>query len=350
MAPPVFVVRAGRLQTFALSLRHLAEGSHLPTLEPAASPMSAAKTESAKKIVLSRDWRDVDSSPQKAKSLSCNLQKKLACCGGKGYRIAKVGALCAATVCSCVTQCPSCLGTARLIDGNDSRACLRPQPTIVANLINAGRIPAHYAEASLPGFRNFTGNGRQIVADLERWKAQFRPLTSKGLVIEGPIGVGKSYLLAALAIDMAERGLSVRFTDFFQLLGELKAGFSQGKADSAQLAPLIHVDVLFIDELGKGRNNDFDLTILDQLICGRYNQNKTIVATTNYQMNSRSFVPQQDLQASPKSGAAAFGSDLYTSLEQRIGMRIFSRLREMATFHELKGDDWRRDDVRLRHS
>ena len=41
------------------------------------------------------------------------------------------------------------------------------------------------------------------------------------------------------------------------------------------------VDILFIDELGKGRNTDFELTILDQLVMGRYNQNKMIVASTN---------------------------------------------------------------------
>ena len=310
--------------------------------------MPAAKNEPTKRIVLSRNWREADVGAKPQAAPSCSLRQKLPCCGGKGYQVARSGALAAATVCSCITQCPACLGRARMMEGNDSKPCLTPQPTIVANLINAARIPGRYADASLSRFVNFTGNGRQLVADLERWKAQFRPLTGKGLIIEGPVGVGKTDLEAALAKDLAERGLSVRCTDFFQLLGELKAGFSQGKADSAQLAPLIHVDVLFIDELGKGRNNDFDLTILDQLVCGRYNQNKAIIASTNYQMNSRAFVPQQDLQASPKSGASAFASDQFTSLEQRIGTRIFSRLREMATFHELKGDDWRRDDVRRR--
>mgnify|MGYP006276869001 CR=1 FL=1 len=303
-----------------------------------------------KKIKISRDFSGANATP--APSPTCNLTRTLSCCAGRGYQVGTQGPLAHARICDCVAACPACLGRARLMDGNHSKPCRAPMPNVVANLINAAMIPARYAGAEVEKFRNYSGNGHQVIGELKAWRSRFAPGGAvaggpgKGFIVEGPVGVGKTYLLAALAKDFAEKGWSVRFTDFFQLLGELKAGFSQGKADAAQLAPLIDVDVLFIDELGKGRNNDFELTILDQLVCGRYNQNKPIIASTNYKLRGRNFEMHGNLDDAPTSSAAAFAGDRFTNLEQRIGGRIFSRLAEMCSFVELRGDDFRREELR----
>ena len=287
------------------------------------------------------DWRSpVSVGEQQELRVPCHLKRQMPCCFGKGYKVSPADALTVAALCSCVKECPGCLGRAQQLDGGFAKPCLVPGPNVVVNLINAAMIPARYADASVDRFQNFTGNGRQVVQDIAKWRAKFLQNQGRGLIIEGPVGVGKTFLLASLAKDFAEKGLSVRFTDFFQLLGELKAGFSQGKADATQLAPLIDVDVLLIDELGKGRNNDFELTVLDQLICGRYNQNKTIVATTNYRLKGGGYDANQDFSQSQ------FAADRFQSLEPRIGQRIFSRLREMTQFTELTGDDWRREETR----
>lgn len=314
-------------------------------------PTSPPKKPAAKSrvIKLDRSWqtssqeRGLESAPR----VPCQLKMKLPCCGGKGYKISAEGASAHADLCSCVKECAACFGRARMTDPNDpnsSTSCHTPAPNVVVNLINAAHIPARYATASLEGFQNFSGNGRNVIGELTRWKSRFTPVRGMGLLVEGPVGVGKTYLLAALAKDFAERGMSVRFTDFFQLLGQLRAGFSEGKADHTQLKPLIDVDVLFIDELGKGRNTDFELTVLDQLVCGRYNQSKTIVATTNYKLRYRGYA-NMDLERPQGNGPGEFGSDRFEGLEQRIGPRIFSRLREMTQFVEMNGDDFRRRDA-----
>ena len=51
------------------------------------------------------------------------------------------------------------------------------------------------------------------------------------------------------------KGVSVKFVDFFQLLAEIKASFSKKESEELILKPLIEVDVLCIDELGKGRKH-----------------------------------------------------------------------------------------------
>lgn len=307
--------------------------------------------EKPKRIVLDRAWLKGGAAAEAQandalRALTCNLKKAKPCCGGKGYRIALQGALAHAELCSCVRECSACCGRARLLDGNDSKACRQPSPNVVVNLINAAHIPARYADAEVGSFRNFSGNAREVLAEISRWKSRFRPVQSQGLVIEGPVGVGKTYLLAALAKEFAEQGWSVRFSDFFQLLGELKAGFSEGKADAQQLQPLIDVDVLFIDELGKGRNNDFELTVLDQLVCGRYNQNKTIIASTNYRLKASPGAHLYNYELDSKPGSSGdFAGERFTNLEQRIGPRIYSRLKEMTQFVELTGVDYRRREA-----
>lgn len=273
----------------------------------------------------------------------CALAATKDCCDGKGYVMSPGTTHARADLCSCVTECPACYGRAARLEGNVSKPCRTPHPKAVVNAINEATIPARYAQADLAAFRNFTGNGRQVVDKLRAFLETFRPRDSRGLIMGGPVGVGKTYLMAAIAKDLAKRGFTVRFTDFFQLLADIRAGFEVHKADAAHLAPLINVDVLLIDELGKGRNRDFDKTIIDQLVCGRYNQRKTIIASTNYGFtgSSGNQTYNVDLENLPR-GQGEFDADSYGSLEDRVGKRVYSRLREMTNFFELTGDDYRR--------
>ena len=273
----------------------------------------------------------------------CQLAEKLSCCDGAGYRITTKGAYVKAEVCSCVTSCPQCLGKARkLVDGL-SKNCISPNPAITANLLNNASIPARYYESSLREFSNFTGNGMDVRQKIYEWAQNFSLDNPRGLILGGPVGVGKTYLLTAIAKYFAQQGLSVKFVDFFQLLNELKAGYNDSKADQNLLKPLIDIDVLFIDEMGKGRNSDWEMSILDQLVMGRYNQNKIVIASTNYnlQPENKMKIPlsQQALDNGNSKGQFELFND--ESLESRIGLRIYSRLVETSNLVELTGNDYR---------
>ena len=297
-----------------------------------------------RKLTIDRS-RLAHDSAQTEPTAPCHLKMARPCCGGKGYNIhVDQGVFAKAQVCLCLKECPGCAGAGRRISGNKAEDCRSPNPSSVANLINSANIPSRYGHASIQSFENYTGNAKNLIGEINRWKSRFKPVGGAGLIIEGPVGVGKTFILSALAKEFAEKGMSVRFTDFFQLLAELRAGYSEGKSDARTLAPLLEVDVLVIDELGKGRNNDFELTILDQLVCGRYNQNKTIIASTNYKLQGRVAAHSYNIELDRHSGSspAEFASDRFDNLEQRIGPRIFSRLREMTVFMELTGGDYRR--------
>ncbi len=273
----------------------------------------------------------------------CQLKMRLNCCKGRGYIISTDGPTTRANVCNCVQSCPNCRGQARFVKQQFSQPCLDPSPKVVVNLINGAGIPSRYGYASLMAFNNFSGNGQELVAKLRQWVDQYQK-NGKGLVLEGPVGVGKTYLLAAMALQLATAGYSIKFVDFFQLLSELKAGYSNNQADDTVIKPLIDVDVLVIDELGKGRNSDWELSILDQLVMGRYNQNKTILASTNYSLSTvaKPVMVNQNLEYSEKS----FRENMFDQgLDERVGRRIFSRLTESCYFFKLTGEDYRRKFV-----
>ncbi len=278
-----------------------------------------------------------DSQISSIKMPDCALEQKLSCCDGIGFRIATEGAFLKAELCSCVSSCPSCFGKARHMTASGSKQCRNPNPSRVVSILNTAMIPARYASVRLEQFSNFTGNGRNVCQAIQGWSRNFKRKESRGLLMSGPVGVGKTYILAAIAKSFAYRGFTVRFVDFFQLLNELKAGYANEKADSTTINSLINVDLLVIDELGKGRNSDWELSIIDQLVMGRYNQNKPIVASTNYSLRSDHRV-ELDLESQHRG----FDLNQFESLETRVGERIYSRLIETCLLVELTGQDYRK--------
>jgi DNA replication protein DnaC len=148
----------------------------------------------------------------------------------------------------------------------------------------------------------------------------------------GPPGTGKTHLLVAILRQLAlEKGVRGRYGEFFLLLSDIKDGFSKNLSAREWLAPLRDVEVLAIDEIGKGgRNREWEQGVLDEIISVRYNAGRPTLLATNY----------------PRAGAAwRFGVEGEPSetLEQRVGPRVYSRLHELCDFLEVLGDDYRRE-------
>jgi len=276
----------------------------------------------------------------------CSLSYEKACCKGRGLVFDNKGTFARAKLCTCVIKCGACKGDMRLLKGGVMRSCRKPSPAYICNLVNSAMIPSRYTFAELSDFANKTGNCATIVNQIKNWEKKFSKNSERGLLMAGTIGVGKTFILAALAKDFLLRGYSVKFIDFFQLITQIKASYSDHKSELSVLQPLIDVDILIIDELGKGRNTDFELTILDQMIMGRYNQNKILIASTNYTLEPQeqqrnNFYQNIDLEREGDPKGSAFSPDSFGSLSPRIGKRIMSRLRETTFFLNLEGQDYR---------
>ncbi len=262
-------------------------------------------------------------------------------CGGSGTELVPGGERVEARICACVDGCPACRGSGFVADSADRlaphRRCACRLVEMRHQVVSAAEIPARHAHSRFQTF--IVGNHHQaVVLDaVTRYIDEFRPTEpdNRGLVLYGDVGRGKTHLLCAMLRELAlAYGVGVRFIEFSHLVAEIKSGFDLGRGAGSLIRDLVHVDVLAIDELGKGRNTEWEGTVLDELISKRYNAMKPILATTNYRPGSTG-------TAVGNAAAVLTGTGTSPGLADRVGDRVYSRLRETCDFVEIVGEDYR---------
>lgn len=271
-------------------------------------------------------------------------------CGApeRGCQIECRGERALAELCQdCAGVCPTC-NNERFVVRRDDRGYDIVAPCRCRRLIdridafNNAHVPGRYGHCTLQTFEHKGGNQREVhqrvVKHVEGYDSE-----SKGLLLSGAVGTGKTHLLVAVLRDLTlRRGVVARFIEFTHLLSDIKEGFSQGKSEAEALGPLSALPVLGIDELGKGTATEWQISVLDELISRRYNQRLTTYFTTNLPISAGSSSPNQAV-TSESSRKLRTALERVT-IEERVGPRIFSRLHEMADFIEVKGPDARRSD------
>ncbi len=231
--------------------------------------------------------------------------------------------------------CPVCDGRGTTTFRDEAgyeihRPCACRQLARRLELFNRAGIEAHYADARLETFQPTNEDIGEAHAAAVEFVRRY-PATTRGLLFSGPVGVGKTHLAVAVVRELTlERGVPSRFIDFLALIQELRASFERGGGAAALLERLATVELLVIDDLGKGRGNEWELEVLDDLVGRRYNAGATTIVTTNYR------------DATPTQGDRTADSFIHESLQQRVGTRIHSRLHEMCAFHDMEGRDFRR--------
>ncbi len=139
----------------------------------------------------------------------------------------------------------------------------------------------------------------------------------------GTCGVGKTHLSVAILRGLIEKGVSCLFYEFGSLLKEIQNSYNVVSQNSELkvLAPVFEADVLVLDELGASKPTDWVRDTMMQVINTRYNDKKLTIFTTNYLDSRRS---ERD-----------------ETLEDRISVRLRSRIYEMCKTMQIEGDDYR---------
>ena len=265
-----------------------------------------------------------------------------------------------ATLCDCVKiPCPTCKGSGFLLENDEQQReiaitcpdCEERERRI--RLYNSARVPKRFVNSRLQQEHRDDSNTEifdlleLIVRNLPDFLHGLdlqRPDDElfKGMVLMGPPGTGKTHLMTGFTYQCTVMlGISCVFQGFSELLSELRQGYSDGKSDVEIIEPHLRADLLIIDDLGKGRNTDWELSILDALISERYNRNQLIMATTNFTEQEETTLKERSL-AGDKADKEHYISD---TIRKRVGERIYSRLQEMCYFENLSGPDRRTEDV-----
>ncbi len=222
--------------------------------------------------------------------------------------------------------CSLCYGTGyEVIPGKGARRCECRTEGTRTRLQDGARIPRRYDACSLQNYYPAQGNGTQLKA----FNYAFRlvreyPAVDRGLLLIGPVGVGKTHLSVAILRGLMEKGVPCMFSEFGSLLKKIQDSYNPISQNSEMrvLAPVYQAEVLVLDELGASKPTDWVRDTMMQIIGNRYNDRKLTIFTTNYLDTRR--LPTDE------------------TLEDRIGVRLRSRLYEMCKTVVIDGEDHRK--------
>jgi len=182
------------------------------------------------------------------------------------------------------------------------------------NCFYAG-IPNKYVSREWGDYRVTSDNARAV--KIAKYLSENRP--ARGAFFYGATGTGKTYLAALVAMDYVRDGYAVAFYDMPALFESIKRTFDSEESTSELLNRICESELLVLDDMGAERVTDWTSEQLYLIINRRYNANRPLVATANF-----------DLEG----------------LERRLGNdlnahRIISRLKEMCVQAFFGHDDWR---------
>ena len=220
--------------------------------------------------------------------------------------------------------CPACYGSGmEIVPGKGARPCACRKKKSHSNLIEKARIPKRYIDCHFHSYRVMNPSQERAYRFASRLAMDY-PAVDRGLLFTGTVGVGKTHLAVSILKSLTERGFSCLFYEFGALLKSIQDSYNSVSQTSELkvLSPVLDAEVLVLDEIGASKPTDWVRDTMAHIINTRYNDKKLTIFTTNYLDERRT---ERD-----------------ETLEDRIGVRLRSRLYEMCRTVTMNGEDFRR--------
>lgn len=164
--------------------------------------------------------------------------------------------------------------------------------------------------------------------------------SSRGLLIVGDVGVGKTHLAVAILKQLIRSRIRCLFSDYRELLKQIQNSYNPTvqETESDILRPVFDAEVLVLDELGAVRPSEWVWDTVALILNSRYNNRLTTIITTNYPDLPPAGAAESSADTPAKAAKRAARPE---SLGDRIGERMRSRLHEMCEVIEMRGEDHR---------
>jgi DNA replication protein DnaC len=223
-----------------------------------------------------------------------------------------------------IGACPFdiCDGSGFVLDEESNTAydchCRRQRVSLAKARSLSAVIPRRYRDAAFER-PPVTDMDPLIVASTRRFTDSIDAQldAGRGLWFMGPVGTGKTTLAMLVSKAALKTGRSVAIYSLPRLLNEIRDMYRTDRSHVDLLDRLTSVDLLHIDDIGAERTNDWVLEELYSIVNARYEDQRSIVITTN--------IDDRD------------------KLCEQITARTVSRLTEMCDELPLVGHDRRMD-------
>jgi DNA replication protein DnaC len=219
--------------------------------------------------------------------------------------------------------CPKCFGAGmEVIAGKGARPCECRKKNSQNKLIEKSKVPKRYYNCHFQSYKASTQSQKHAFNYASTLAMEY-PAVERGLLLMGTVGVGKTHLAVSIIKGLTERGFSSLFYEFGWLLKEIQDSYNPNTKTSELkiLSNIFNAEILVLDEIGASKPTDWVRDTMAHIINTRYNDRKLTIFTTNY-MDERK-------------------SDKEETLEDRIGVRLRSRLFEMCRTVKIEGNDYR---------
>ena len=221
--------------------------------------------------------------------------------------------------------CAKCFGAGmEVVAGKGARLCECRKQKSHTNQLDKARIPKRYIDCHFHSYRVLNPSQERAFKYASKLAMEY-PAVERGLLFTGTVGVGKTHLAVSILKGLTERGFNCLFYESGSLLKEIQNSYNvyTQSSELKVLAPIFDAEVLVLDELGASKPTEWVRDTMANIINTRYNDKKLTIFTTNYLDERRA---EKD-----------------ETLEDRVGVRLRSRLYEMCRTVTMGGEDFRRN-------